>query len=151
MTYRRRHWIPILFIAIAVSATGWAALTPIRSDSREQVHVIPEGTWAHRAAGKDAESFPSEIHLTLGVMDVLVLENQDDVPQMFGPVLIMPGQSFRLPFRVASSYQFACTAHVSGQLTVLVHPTPEAGWARLRWRASTIVKRGYVALGELPL
>ena len=141
MTYRPRHWIPILFIAIAVSATGWAALTPVRSDSREQVHAIPKGTWARRAAGKDVEAFPSEIRLTLGIRDILVLKNQDDVPQMFGPVLIMPGQRFRLPFRQASSYQFACTAHVSGQLTVVVEPMPERGWKLLRWRLNTIVKR----------
>lgn len=146
MTYRRRHWIPILIIAIAVSASGWAALTPVSSDSREQIYVIPKGTWASRIAGTKTEVLPSEIYLTIGIKDVLVMRNEDDVPQMFGPVLIMPGQSFRLPFRLASSYQFACTAHVSGQLTVLVHPTPEAGWARLRWRASTIIKRGYMAL-----
>jgi hypothetical protein len=35
-------------------------------------------------------------------------------------VLLIPGQSFRLPFNVASEYQFTCTAHVSGHLTVKV-------------------------------
>jgi hypothetical protein len=47
----------------------------------------------------------------------------------------MPGQSFRLPFEVASSYQFACTAHASGQMTVIVDPQPLSPWARVRWRA----------------
>jgi len=46
----------------------------------------------------------------------------------------MPGQSFRLPFAVASSYQFACTAHASGQMTVLVEAFPATPWSRLRWR-----------------
>jgi hypothetical protein len=142
VSLRRRHWIPLLLTAIAFSATAWAALTPASSDSREQVYVIPKGTWAGRTAGKDIEAFPSTIHLTIGIKDVLVLKNHDDVPQMFGPVLIMPGQSFRLPFRLASSYQFACTAHVSGQLTVVVEPIPEPGWRLLRWRVNTIVKRG---------
>jgi len=58
---------------------------------------------------------------------------------MFGPVLMMPGQSFRLPFNVASSYQFACTAHVSGQLTVVVAPTP-GWWKLLQLRAAAIGK-----------
>jgi len=75
-------------------------------------------------AGQDVEILPQKIRLTLGVEDVLVLVNNDDVPQQFGPVLMMPGQSFRLPFAVASEYQFACTAHVSGYLTVIVDPSP---------------------------
>ena len=45
------------------------------------------------------EILPDEIRLTLGVRDVLVLENLDDVPQIFGPTLMMPGQSFRLAVR----------------------------------------------------
>jgi hypothetical protein len=85
-------------------------------------------------AGDPVEILPDEIRLTLGVKDILVLMNQDDVPQIFGPTLMMPGQSFRLPFAQASSYQFACTAHASGQMTVLVEPFPATPWARLRWR-----------------
>ena len=57
---------------------------------------------------------------------MLLLRNLDEVPQIFGPVLIMPGQSFRLPFDVASTYSFACTAHASGQMSVIVEPTPRA-------------------------
>jgi hypothetical protein len=64
----------------------------------------------------------------------------DDVPQIFGPTLMMPGQSFRLPFALASSYQFACTAHASGQMTILVEPFPETPWARLRWRIRELLK-----------
>lgn len=142
MRYRRRYWVLVVFIGIAVGATAWAALAPVDSDSREQVYVIPRGTWAHRSAGEYIEVLPSEIRLTIGVKDILVLRNQDDVPQMFGPVLIMPGQSFQLPFQRASRYQFACSLHVSGQLDVVVEPTPEPGWARLRWRAAAIVKPG---------
>jgi len=68
------------------------------------------------------------------VKDILVLKNHDDVPQMFGPVLIMPGETFQLPFRKASNYQFLCTAHASGQLSVVVEPMPKIGWERFRWR-----------------
>ena len=65
-----------------------------------------------------------EIRLTLGLNDVLLLRNLDDVPQVFGPTIMMPGQSFRLPFEKAAEYQFACTAHASGQMTVVVEPEP---------------------------
>jgi hypothetical protein len=124
----------VLFVAIA-GATGWAGLAPIeKPDSREEVFEIPQGAWARRMAGDKVEILPSTIRLTLGLKDVLLLRNLDDVPQTFGPALMMPGQSFRLPFEVASDYQFACTAHASGQMTVIVEPDPRTPWARIGWR-----------------
>ena len=123
-----------LLAAGALGLAGWAALAPVSSASRDEVFEIPKGTWARRMSGDKVEILPGQIRLTLGLRDVLVLRNRDDVPQIFGPTLMMPGQSFRLPFAVASSYQFACTAHVSGQMTILVEPFPETPWARLRWR-----------------
>ena len=138
--WRRRYCVLILFACIALGASAWAALAPLSAGAREQAFEIPKGTWARRMSGEKIETLPSEIRLTIGVKDILVLKNHDDVPQMFGPVLLMPGQSFTLPFAVASDYQFACTAHLSGQLTVVVQPMPEpAWWTRLRWRASAIV------------
>jgi hypothetical protein len=123
------------WVALAlIGASAWPAFAPIESPSREEVFAIPKGTWARRMAGDPVEILPSEIRLTLGVRDVLVLENHDDVPQIFGPTLMMPGQSFKLPFAVASSNYFTCTAHASGQLLVVVDPFPDTPWARLSWR-----------------
>src|SRR5207342_507388 len=99
-------------------------------------------TWARRMSGDSVAILPSEIRLTLGVRDVLHLRNLDRVPQVFGPTVMMPGQSFRLPFEVASSYQFACTAHASGQMTVTVEPGPSAGWERLAWRTRAFMGSG---------
>lgn len=113
---------------------GWAALWPVRYDSREELFEIPQGTWQRRMSGDPVEILPSEIHLALGVRDVLLLRNLDDVPQVFGPTVMMPGQSFRLPFGVASTYSFECTAHASGQMQVIVHPAPDDPWRRLAWR-----------------
>jgi len=123
-----------ILLAGSLGLTAWAALTPVSSPSRDEIFEIPKGTWARRMAGDPVEILPDQIRLTLGVKDILVLLNQDDVPQIFGPTLMMPGQSFRLPFAQASSYQFACTAHASGQMTILVEPFPATPWARLRWR-----------------
>ena len=139
MTRIRRRWLPIVVAGGIFGATAWAALMPVTSASRDEIFEIPQGTWSRRMAGDRVEILPSEIRLTLGVKDVLVLRNLDDVPQMFGPALMMPGQSFRLPFEVASSYQFACTAHASGQLTVVVQPNPQTPWAKLRWRVSALL------------
>lgn len=141
MRYLRRYWFFAVLIGIVLGMTAWAALVPVTSNSRDELFEIPKGTWARRMAGNKIEILPSEIRLTIGVKDILVLRNLDDVPQVFGPVLIMPGQSFRLPFDLASDYQFACTAHASGQMTVIVEPKPETGWQRIQWRTRTFVKQ----------
>ena len=136
---RTRAWL-LLVSCAGVAVLAWAALAPIHADSRDEPFEIPKGTWARRMAGNKVEILPSTIRLTLGVHDVLLLRNLDDVPQVFGPTIIMPGQSFRLPFEVASTYSFACTAHASGQMNVVVDPYPQPGWDRLRWRAETWMK-----------
>ena len=131
---------PSRIAALAVLAgvlglAGWAAFAPVPAGAHEKVFEIPRGTWARRMAGDKVEILPPRIRLTLGVQDVLLLRNRDDVPQMFGPTLMMPGQSFRLPFEVASTYTFACTAHASGQMEIVVEPEPRSPWQRLRWRS----------------
>jgi hypothetical protein len=126
--------------AAALGAIAWAAFTPVTFASREETFEIPKGTWARRMAGNKVEILPSRVFLTLGIRDVLLLKNLDEVPQIFGPTLMMPGQSFRLPFEVASSYQFACTAHASGQMTVVVDEQPDTAWRRLVWRTRRILR-----------
>jgi hypothetical protein len=136
---RQRAWM-LIVAAAALGAVAWAAFAPVRFASREEVFEIPKGTWARRMAGNKVEILPSHVYLTVGIRDVLLLKNQDDVPQIFGPTLMMPGQSFRLPFEVASSYQFACTAHASGQMTVVVDAQPDSPWRRLVWRARRVFR-----------
>jgi hypothetical protein len=138
MTFMRRHWFAFALAAPMLGMVAWAALAPVRFPSREEVFEIPKGTWARRMSGDKVEILPARINLVLGVRDVLLLRNLDDVPQVFGPTVMMPGQSFRLPFEVASSYTFACTAHASGQMTIVVEPQPLSPWTRLRWRALTL-------------
>lgn len=127
-------------IFVVIVAALLLAFFPLRFDSREEVFEIPKGTWAQRMAGNPVSILPDQIYLALGVRDLLVLRNLDDVPQMFGPTLIMPGQSFKLPFELASEYEFACTAHASGQMIVVVDPEPTAGWHRLLWRVKNVFR-----------
>lgn len=126
----------ILCAAVVACTLGTAAVWPLPAADREELFEIPNGTFKRRMAGDPVEILPSEIRLTLGAKDVLLLRNRDDVPQIFGPTLIMPGQSLRLPFDQASEYQFACSAHRSGQLTVVVEGGFRTLWSRLRVRAS---------------
>jgi hypothetical protein len=143
---RLRPWLLGLAAAATLGGVASAALVPVEFDSREELFEIPKGTWARRMAGAKVEILPSEIHLVLGVRDILWLRNLDDVPQIFGPTLIMPGQSFKLPFEVASEYQFACTAHLSGQMTIVVEEQPRSPFERLRWRTGRLVRVGVAAV-----
>ena len=136
---RHRAFLAFALFAMVMTAAV-AAFLPVRFDSREESFEIPKGTWARRMAGDPVEILPSQIFLTLGVRDVLQLRNFDDVPQIFGPTLMMPGQGLRLPFRTVSSKQFTCTAHASGQMTVEVEPCPDNPWRRLRWRVLELLK-----------
>ena len=126
-------------VALLAASFGWAAFAPLRAASRDQLFEIPKGTWERRMKGSKASILPEQITLMLGVRDVLLLRNSDTVPQVFGPVLIMPGQDFRLPFGQAGEHPFDCTAHASGKMTVLVIEAPAAGLARLRWRLRSLL------------
>jgi hypothetical protein len=130
----RRHPLLTGLLLVALGTLGWAALAPIKVASRDQLFEIPRGTFARHMAGDKHETLPQTIQLTLGINDVLMFKNSDDVPHIFGPTLIMPGQSFRLPFMQASTYNFQCTAHPNGGLNVIVDPAPGPGWGRLGWR-----------------
>ena len=123
-------------VGAALIAVG---LVPIRTPSRDRIFEIPKGTWAHRMSGDKVEILPDRIRLTLGLRDILVLQNHDDVPQVFGPTLMMPGQSLRLPFERPSEYQFACTAHASGQMSIVVESNPATPWARILWRVRELL------------
>ena len=129
-----RSLIVLALLLLMLGGTAWAALAPIHVASHDELFEIPHGTWARRMAGEKIEILPQTIRLTLGLNDVLLLRNKDDVPHIFGPTLIMPGQSFSLPFAQASTYTFQCTAHATGQLNVIVDPPPQSAWDRLRWR-----------------
>ncbi len=126
--------IGLAFLLALLAGLAWAALAPVHLDTRDALFEIPHGTYARRMAGDKVEILPDRIDLTLGLDDRLLLRNLDDVPQQFGPVLVMPGQSFRLPFEVASTYSFLCTAHASGQMTIVVATPPARGLEALQWR-----------------
>ncbi|MFN3791358.1 hypothetical protein [Massilia sp.] len=129
----------VLAAALLAASIAWAAFAPLQASSREQLFEIPKGTWERRMKGDKTSILPERITLTLGVRDVLLLRNSDTVPQIFGPVLIMPGQDFRLPFGQAGEHPFDCTAHASGTMTVAVEEMPPAGIARLTWRLHSLI------------
>ena len=134
MGKRPGRLVVIVLALVVLGGVGWAALAPVEAASREAVYEIPPGTSARRLAGEPVDIFPRTIRLRLGLDDVLVMKNADEVPHLFGPTILMPGQTFRLPFSTAATYSFECTAHPNGGLEIVVEPGPAAGWERLRWR-----------------
>ena len=69
--------------AVGVGVLAWAGFTPIETRTgadREELFEIPRGTWARRMKGEDLGILPDEIRLTLGIRDMLVLRNLDEVP-----------------------------------------------------------------------
>ena len=135
MDFLRRHWRSLILPAALLLVLLWAALAPVRSGGvqRELLLDIPKGTAARLRAGGQS-GLPATVYLTRGVHDVLLLRNRDSVPQVFGPVLLMPGKDFSLPFGQVGEQQFACTAQAGGQVTVVVEALPYPGLGRLRWR-----------------
>jgi hypothetical protein len=107
----------------------WAALAPLPALPKERVIVIPRG-----AKTLGPQPFPSDIQLTLGLQDVLVLRNDDDRPQLVGGIEVGAGQSLSIPFYRVQDFQLACSAHPSGQLRITVSAIPDRGPSRLWWR-----------------
>jgi hypothetical protein len=121
---------------LALLAGVWAALAPLPPLPKERVIVIPRG-----ASELGPQPFPSDIRLTLGLQDVLVLRNEDDRAQLIGGIQVAAGQTLSLPFHQATTFQLACSAHPSGQLKISVSAKPEPGLDRLWWRLDRLRSR----------
>jgi hypothetical protein len=137
-TWRRRLFLIVAGVILA--PVVFASLWPVTFASQEEIFEIPKGTFARHMAGDHHDLLPSEIDLVVGIHNVLTLKNSDDVPQTFGPTLLMPGQSLRIPFTRPSENNFNCTAHSNGQLLVLVEAAPAWPWERLSWRARRLLR-----------
>lgn len=124
---------------LLVIASAWAAFAPLPAGPREVVYVIPKGTAVRQSLGANPSVLPAVMRFTIGVRDVLVLRNEDDVAATFGPVRLEPGQTYRVPFRAPTSFQLACSVHREGQVEIIVSAPPRQGWERLQWRTWNLI------------
>ena len=124
----------VVGLPIALAAIAWAAFAPLPAGTHALAFVIPSGTAARLRSGETFSVLPSPIHLTVGVRDVLVLTNDDDVIHQVGPIILGSRQTYRIPFRRPGRFQYACSLHAAGTLALVIDPPPAAGLDRLRWR-----------------
>jgi hypothetical protein len=127
--------------AVALGTAAWAAFAPLPEGTRALTFVIPPGTAARLKAGEPFNVLPSPIHLTIGVRDVLVLTNDDEAIHQVGPIILGSRQTYRIPFRRPGRFQYACSLHAAGTLTLVIAPAPAAGLDRLRWRLDQLIAR----------
>lgn len=143
-TLQRMRWT---LTGVLLLALLWAALAPLGDATRERVLEFPRGAAVLRGSAAGNSLVPSQVRLTLGVRDVLLLRNRDIVPHVFGQVLVLPGHDFRLPFEQAGSTPFACDVAPGARVLVRVEPEPDPGWQRLRWRLQALLE----SVRDLPL
>lgn len=126
-SFLTRHW-PLTVLAILCGlALLLGMLAPLRGGSHELLLAFPS------TVGGEL-TLPSEIRLTRGVRDVLLLRNESRAPVVFGPLKIGPGRELRLPFGESGLYTYACPPVAGKMVRVRVVDAPGPGWGRLRWR-----------------
>lgn len=126
-SFLARHWPLTALAGLCGLALLLGMLAPLRGGSHELLLAFPS-----TAAGE--LTLPSEIRLTRGVRDVLLLRNESRAPVVFGPLKIGPGRELRLPFGEAGLYTYACPPVAGKVVRVRVVDAPGPGWGRLRWR-----------------
>ena len=120
---------------------AWAAFAPLPATGAALTFVIPPGTAARLKAGEPFTVLPSPIYLTVGVRDVLVITNDDEVIHQVGPIILGSRQTYRIPFRKPGHFQYACSLHADGHAHLVIAPPPAAGLERLRWRLDQLIAR----------
>ena len=108
----------LAFSSIAVLALSELAfrLQPFNVDRGAQTIelTIPAGTAEKVAAGEPVPAIPTEMVFVLG--DVLVVNNQDDVPHELGPLFVPAGSSASLPMDRADNFALNCSFSASNYL-----------------------------------
>ena len=128
----KARWAALILTALTVLA-GWALWPsreppsiPSRGDPRVVEIVIPRGTARKIAAGGKVPTFPSEITLTAGVRDRLVIRNEDEAGHGVGPLWVKAGEALTLRFGKPGTYSMGCSLdpeHVF-RIVVLEPPSP---------------------------
>lgn len=111
-------WPALLMALVLLGVAGWFLLARFEQ-ARTVRYVIPTS-----AAQGAAVNFPREINFVIGVRDILVVENQDEVVHSFGPFVVLPHTTLVKRFNEVKVYQGGCSLHRNRQMKLVVHPAP---------------------------
>lgn len=108
----------LLGIGLGVAAYRGGVLY---EQSRQLVIVIPPGTASQIEAGQNGNTPPHRIELTLGVRDVLIIQNEDNAWHQVGPYRIAPGHTLVQRFSRPGTVRASCTMYPSREVEIVVH------------------------------
>jgi hypothetical protein len=135
-------------VTLTLAAGAWAAFAPLATGSRELTFVIPPGTAARLKGGTPPTVLPSPIHLTVGVRDVLVITNDDEVVHEVGPIILGPRQTYRIPLSPPRAIPVRMLAPRGGYAHARHRPRAR-GRARAPALAPGSIQRTVMTLGSL--
>jgi hypothetical protein len=119
MPVRTRWLIAAALLMLAAVPVAYRAGV-LHEEARRLVIVVPPGTAERIAAGDGADAPPHRIELVLGVQDVLVIHNQDDVWHQVGPYRVAPGHMLIQRFTRPGVIRQACTITPNRQVEIVV-------------------------------
>lgn len=116
----RKLNIPLILLAILFLGITYWFLNQQYDQFRTVTYVIPAGT----SANPEQLTLPSVIELQVGVKDILVIDNQDEVVHNFGPFAVPPQAQTRQRFDRPMEFTGECSFHPDQGMTLIVRPAP---------------------------
>lgn len=115
-----KRQVAISFVTILLLGVVYWIVSAQYQIYRTVTYTIPAGT----EANQEVVDIPAVIELTVGVKDILIIDNQDDVLHTFGPFVVAPHTKFTQRFDQPMTFQGVCSVHPDTGLTLIVHPAP---------------------------
>jgi hypothetical protein len=109
-----------LLLLIGVAAAIYRG-SIIHEESRQLVIVVEPGTAEQIEAGLLDNSDYHRIEMILGVRDVLVIENQDEVWHQVGPYWVAPGHTLVQRFYRPGTIRASCSITASQEVEIVIH------------------------------
>lgn len=115
-----RTQIVMIVVSVMVLGVLYQLLSIQYESYRTITYIIPAGTYAD----PDSLELPSRIDLTVGLKDVLIIDNQDEVMHSFGPFVVAPHSKLTQRFDSPLEFEGVCTFHPEQGMILSVKPAP---------------------------
>ncbi len=115
------RWVIAGLLLLIGLAAGIYRGSILREESRQLLIVIEPGTAEKIEAGLLDNSDYHRIEMTLGVKDVLVIENQDEVWHQVGPYWVAPGHTLVQRFYRPGTIRSSCSITAGKEVEIVIH------------------------------